>query len=93
MAIGQLHPPLPEVQGGHLRLQNQINALLAIEVVGSKRNPIFLGAACQIVLRQIRPIARRRLICAHHRQRPIVSFTPQRLSRGKARSAAADNHD
>src|SRR5581483_6798972 len=47
----------------------------------------------QIILRQIGPIDRRRLVIADHADGAAKTLAPQHLRRGEAGRAAADNHD
>jgi hypothetical protein len=64
------------------------------EVLGrSQRNPVFLRFARQIVLGEVRTVARRRVVGTDDRHRPVVPLAAQRVGGGQARAAAPhDDH-
>ena len=59
----------------------------------AQRQPFLRRAAGEIVLRQVRPVDRRRIVAAQHDDAALVFPPPQHLGRSESRRAAADDHD
>ena len=85
-------PPL-HIDAGDLRLEPQLDAVLGIEAVRPQRHPILRRIAGEIILGEIRPVDRRRIVVAQHDDASLILLAPELLGRGKASRAAADDHD
>ena len=81
------------VDGRDGRIQAKVDGIVGIKTLVAQRQPIFLRAAGEIVLRQIGPIDRRRIVAAQHDDAALVFLPAQHLGRGEPRRAAADDHD
>ena len=71
----------------------QLDAVLAIETRRAQRHPFLGRVAGEIILGQVRPIDRRRVVAAQHDDAAVVVLAPQHLGRGKAGGSAADDDD
>src|SRR5262249_18120250 len=58
-----------------------------------QRNPVLLCGARKIVFRQVRPVGRRRIVGADHRDRAVVRLAPQHVCGRKPRRPSADDDD
>ncbi len=81
------------VDGRDGRFQAKVDGVVGIELGVAKRQPLFRRAAGEIVLGQIRPVDRRRVVAAQHDDAALVFLPAQHLGCGKSRRAAADDHD
>ena len=75
----------------HPRVQHQVDAVLRVKLTRAQRNPIVLRGPGEKVLRQVRPVARRRFVRAQHRQRPVVTRTAEHLGGRQPRAASPDD--
>src|SRR6185312_13175410 len=78
---------------GRLGLQHQVDLVLAVEVRAAQRDPVLGPGAGEIVLREVRPVAGRRVVAAQHGDSAGIALAPQHLGAGEARGAAADDDD
>ena len=92
-AVGEHDLARAHIDARHAGLQAQGYALVGVEVVAAQRHPFLGRAAGEVVLRQVRPVHRRRLVVAEHRQAAGVTRATQHLGRGEAGRAAADDDD
>ena len=81
------------VDGGDGRIQAKVDGIVGIELGVAQRQPVFRRAAGEIILGQIWPIDRRRVVAAQHDEIALVFLPPQHLGRGESSRAAADDHD
>jgi hypothetical protein len=93
MRNGELHGPAGEIDTLDARGEPQVDAPLAVPVVAAQRDPFLGRVAREVVLREIRPIGRRRAVGAEHRQRAVVALAAQHVGGGQSRGATADDHD
>src|SRR5262245_5513069 len=93
LSVFKLNALLLRVERHDTCLRDQLDAPLAVEVGRAQRYPIFLRRAGQKILREIRPINRRRVVGAEHRDRSVVSHAAKHVCGGKTRSASANYHD
>ena len=91
--VRELDLPALHVDAGDLRLEPQIDPVLGIEAVGPQRHPILLRVAGEVVLGQVRPVDRRRIVVAQHDDASLEMHAPEHLGRGEAGGASADDHD
>ncbi len=75
------------------RIEPKVDGIVGIEALVAQRQPLLRRAAGEIVLRQVRPVDRRRVVAAQHDDAALVFPPPQHLGRGESRCAAADDHD
>ena len=92
-AVGENHVARFGVDRGDVRSEPKVDIGIGVEIVRTQRQPVLRRAARQIILRQIWPIDRRSRIVAEHDDIAAKLLAPQHLGRGKARRAAADDHD
>src|SRR5271169_389837 len=71
----------------------QLDPALGEELGRAQRYPFLRGVSCEIVLGQIGPIVRPRVVGAQHRDRAGVAFAPQHLGCGIYRGTTADDND
>ncbi len=71
----------------------QLDPVLAIEFGRTQRYPFLGCGAGEIVLGEIGPVVRPRLVRAQHRDRAGVALAPQHLGRRVSRGTAADDDD
>ena len=81
------------IDRGDFAVEPQVDLGIGVKIVRPQRQPILRRAAGEIILRQVRPVDRRRGIVAQHDDAAAKLLPPQHLGRGKARRAAADDHD
>jgi hypothetical protein len=81
------------IDRGDLRLEPQVDAGFGIKAVRAQRQPILRRAAGEVILRQVRPVDRRRGIIAQHHDAASKLLPPQHLGRRESRSPSADDHD
>ena len=81
------------VDAGDLGIETQFDVCFAVKTVRTQRHPIFGSAAGKIVLRQVRPVDRRRGLAAHHDDAAAKIPPPQHFRRGETRRPAADDDD
>src|SRR5262249_130076 len=81
------------VESRDTRPEAQLDALLLVVLGPAERNPVLLGRAGQVVLRQVGPIDWWIAVRADHRRRPVLPFAPEHLGRGEAGGATADDDD
>ena len=77
----------------NIALKPQVDAGLRVKTVRTQRQPVLRRATGKIILRQIRPVHRRRGIVAEHHDAAAKLLPPQHVRRGKARRTTADDHD
>src|ERR1700730_15782293 len=82
-----------DIDRSDIAFKLEVDAGLGVKTVRTQRQPVLRRAAGKIILRQIRPIHRRRGIVAEHHDAAAKLLPPQHLSRGKARRTTADDHD
>ena len=75
------------------RIEPKVDRVVGIEARVAQRHPFLRRAAGEIVLGQVRPVDRRRVVAAQHDDAALVFPPPQHLGRGESRRAAADDHD
>ena len=75
------------------RLEPQVDVALLIEIIRAQRQPILRRAAGQIVLGEVGPIDRRRVVVAQHDDAALVVLAPQHLGCREAGRTAADDND
>jgi len=63
-AIGERQAIVSRVDRRDIGRQPQIDMVVAVEIIRPQRQPVFRRAAGEIVLRQVRPVDRRRLVVA-----------------------------
>jgi hypothetical protein len=56
-------------------------------------NPGLFRRPRQVVLRKIRPVARRRIVGADERDRPLVALAPEHVRRGQTGGSTSDDDD
>ena len=93
LAALELDDALSEIERRRARLKHEVDLLVRVELGRAQRDPVFLGRARQIVLRQIRTIARRRVVGAEHRDRSVVALPPKHVRGRQTGRAAAKNED
>ena len=81
------------IDSGDGRLETKVDAVFRIEAIRAKRKPILGRVAGEIILGEIRPIDRRRIVAAQHDDLAVILLPPEPFGRGEARRAAADDHD
>ena len=92
-AVLELHLALRGVDGNDARVQLQVDAVLAVELGRTQRDPVFGRRASEIALGQVGSIAGQRVVRTEQRDRAFVVFAPQHLGRGIACRAATDDDD
>ena len=91
--VVHVHAAARRVDRGGAGAAPELDAALLVEVRRMQRDPLFRGAAGEVVLRQIRPVVRRVHVGIHECNRPRVSLAAQRLGRRVAgRARAEDDH-
>ena len=93
LAALELDDALLEIERRRARLKHEVDLLVRVELGRAQRNPVFLGRARQVVLRQIRTIAWRRVVRAEHRDRSVVALPPKHVRGRETSRAAAKNED
>ena len=82
-----------DVDRRHARAEQQLDAPFREVLRRPQRNPVVLRMTGEIVFRQVRPIARRCIIRADHRDRAVISFPSEHVGRRQPGAAAADDDD
>ena len=90
-AVFEDHTSLLHVQRGYPRIEDEIDAALGIVLGRAQRYPVILRRAGKEVLGQVRPVARRRVVRADHRQVAVVAFAAQHVRCGEAGGAPSDD--
>ena len=93
LGVRERHLARSGVDRGHGRIQAQIDRVVGIEGLVAKRQPLFGGAAGEIVLRQVWAVDRRRIVAAQHDDAALIFLPPQHLGRGEPCCPAADDHN
>ncbi len=81
------------VEADNGRSEPQVDGVVRIEARRAKRDPLLRRAAYKIVLGQVGPVDRRRIVAAEHDDFAPVFPPPQHLRGGEPGSASADDHD
>ena len=92
-AAGERDFVCADVNCGDGRVEAKIDGIVGIEALVAQRQPFFRRAAGEIVLRQVRPVDRRRVVAAQHDDAALVFLPAQHLGRGESRRAPADDHN
>ena len=92
-AVAQYNLTGTHVDPGHVRVQAQVDRVLGVEASGTQRYPFLGRGAGKVVLGQVRPVHRRRVVIAEHRDAAFVSLAPQALRRCETGGTAADDDD
>src|SRR5690242_12100021 len=72
---------------------HQIDLVLGVEAVGTKRYPFFGRVTCQVILREIRSIVRRVRFRIEHRYAAVESEPTQHLGGCTAGCTGANDDD
>ena len=81
------------IQFDHAAIEHQVDLVLAIPILGAKRDPIVLCISGKEILREVRTIARRIRIGADHREATSVSLAAQHLRSRQSCRASTDDHN
>jgi len=73
--------------------ETQVDVVLGIEFLSSKRDPVLWGFSGEVILGEIRPVDGRCLVVAEHDDAAFKLLSPQHFGRGETRRAAAYNDD
>ena len=92
-AVGENDVAVAGVDRDDFGFQTQVDGRLIVEIVGAQGQPVFRGAAGEIVFRQVRTVHGRRALAAQHHDVAAKRQPPQHLRRGQPGGAAADDHD
>jgi hypothetical protein len=85
-------PPSASVSVLSFGLQSQIDMVVAVEIIRPQRQPVCWRAAGEIILGEVRPVDRRRIVIAQHHDAAAKVLTPQHLGCCESGGAAADDH-
>ena len=91
--VAGLHLASSGIDADDFGVEPQFDGILGVKRVRPQRQPILRRAAGKIVLRQVRPVDRRRAVIAEHHDAAAVLAPAQHLGRGKTGGAAADDDD
>ena len=92
-AIVQRHRSCGGIERRDAPVEPQINGVVGVELAVFEWHPVFGCGACEVILRQVRPIARWISVRADHRDVAVVAFASQYVRRGKTGRATADDDD
>src|SRR5436309_15832984 len=74
-------------------LQPQFDVLFDVEVVTAQRDPFLWRISGQVILGQVGPVHRRRIVVAQHDDVPLETMATQHLCGSEPGGTAANDHD
>ena len=92
-AVGERDLAGARIDACDLCRKAQIDGVLGIEAVGTQRHPILRRGAREVVLGEVWPINRGRIVIAQHDNASLVLRTPQSLGRREPGCPAANDDD
>jgi hypothetical protein len=92
-SIVETHHARGGVDRRHATTQNEVDALLHVELIRPERDPIVLRFTREEIFRQVRPIDGRIRVGTDHGKGAAVALAPQHLGRGHAGGPTADDHN
>src|SRR6185295_7130247 len=87
------HPARAYVDCGDLCFQSQVDTMLGVKPFISQWHPFLGRRAGEVILGQVRPVYRRCIVVAQHRDVTVETLPAEHLDGGESRCSAADHHD
>src|SRR6185295_12922605 len=73
--------------------QSQVDTMLGVKPFISQWHPFLGRRAGEVILGQVRPVYRRCIVVAQHRDVTVETLPAEHLDGGESRCSAADHHD